>query len=208
MPVEAVPWQKKYRGGAFAGATWRTPTGVVDDYPRFAHRAFLWDVIFFFKHKTAYEILRSDWSSDVCSSDLEDAQTRREMAAQPAPRPPGHGREQRLVDRGGTRRIGIRKARTRDRPGPRVMQARPLTGHAGLHLAQAPRARKLGVEHRQKLVPTAQPPHPIVAAMAAHQPVERGPVNPLGQLLKYGIMMAHGVDPVLAPERGETSGTK
>src|SRR6056297_3471092 len=26
---------------------------------------------FFFKQKTAYEILRSDWSSDVCSSDLE-----------------------------------------------------------------------------------------------------------------------------------------
>src|SRR6056297_3404681 len=26
--------------------------------------------IFFFKQKTAYEILRSDWSSDVCSSDL------------------------------------------------------------------------------------------------------------------------------------------
>ena len=25
----------------------------------------------FFKQKTAYEILRSDWSSDVCSSDLE-----------------------------------------------------------------------------------------------------------------------------------------
>ncbi len=25
---------------------------------------------FFFKQKTAYEILASDWSSDVCSSDL------------------------------------------------------------------------------------------------------------------------------------------
>src|SRR6056297_2123150 len=25
---------------------------------------------FFFEQKTAYEILRSDWSSDVCSSDL------------------------------------------------------------------------------------------------------------------------------------------
>src|SRR6056297_3939828 len=28
---------------------------------------------FFFKQKTAYEILRSDWSSDVCSSDLDQA---------------------------------------------------------------------------------------------------------------------------------------
>src|SRR3546814_8129014 len=26
--------------------------------------------IFFFKHKTAYEMRISDWSSDVCSSDL------------------------------------------------------------------------------------------------------------------------------------------
>src|SRR3546814_6563528 len=29
-------------------------------------------VFFFFKQKTAYEIRISDWSSDVCSSDLED----------------------------------------------------------------------------------------------------------------------------------------
>src|SRR5881392_4167257 len=28
-------------------------------------------VFFFFKQKTAYEITHSDWSSDVCSSDLE-----------------------------------------------------------------------------------------------------------------------------------------
>ena len=27
---------------------------------------------FFFKQKTAYEIVSRDWSSDVCSSDLED----------------------------------------------------------------------------------------------------------------------------------------
>src|SRR5213083_3730810 len=29
-------------------------------------------VVFFFKQKTAYEITASDWSSDVCSSDLAD----------------------------------------------------------------------------------------------------------------------------------------
>ena len=28
-------------------------------------------ILFFFKQKTAYEIVVSDWSSDVCSSDLE-----------------------------------------------------------------------------------------------------------------------------------------
>src|SRR3546814_10902887 len=36
-------------------------------------------VFFFFKQKTAYEMRISDWSSDVCSSDLDDAigETRR-----------------------------------------------------------------------------------------------------------------------------------
>src|SRR3546814_3521635 len=32
---------------------------------------------FFFKQKTAYEMRISDWSSDVCSSDLQGAGTRR-----------------------------------------------------------------------------------------------------------------------------------
>src|SRR3546814_2753877 len=33
--------------------------------------------IFFFKQKTAYEMRISDWSSDVCSSDLRAARTAR-----------------------------------------------------------------------------------------------------------------------------------
>src|SRR3546814_8605120 len=32
-----------------------------------------YSVVFFFKQKTAYEMRISDWSSDVCSSDLLDA---------------------------------------------------------------------------------------------------------------------------------------
>src|SRR3546814_10721196 len=31
----------------------------------------MWWIFFFFKQKTAYEMRISDWSSDVCSSDLE-----------------------------------------------------------------------------------------------------------------------------------------
>src|SRR3546814_7199529 len=31
----------------------------------------VFDVFFFFKQKTAYEMRISDWSSDVCSSDLD-----------------------------------------------------------------------------------------------------------------------------------------
>src|SRR3546814_5759061 len=31
-----------------------------------------WFIFFFFKQKTAYEMRISDWSSDVCSSDLRE----------------------------------------------------------------------------------------------------------------------------------------
>src|SRR3546814_4807575 len=33
-------------------------------------------IFFFFKQKTAYELRISDWSSDVCSSDLDTQNTR------------------------------------------------------------------------------------------------------------------------------------
>src|SRR3546814_8629624 len=39
--------------------------------------------LFFFKQKTAYEMRISDWSSDVCSSDLNDEQFTRSLAAMP-----------------------------------------------------------------------------------------------------------------------------
>src|SRR3546814_10883699 len=34
-------------------------------------------LFFFFKQKTAYEVRISDWSSDVCSSDLKDVTLRK-----------------------------------------------------------------------------------------------------------------------------------
>src|SRR3546814_4085488 len=37
---------------------------------------FVFDVFFFFKQKTAYEMRISDWSSDVCSSDLRPVSRR------------------------------------------------------------------------------------------------------------------------------------
>src|SRR6187399_3499637 len=60
---------------------------------------------FFFKQKTAYEITASDWSSDVCSSDLRPPRL-------PGPRgsPPGDGaaRSSRCEGetRSGERRVG------------------------------------------------------------------------------------------------------
>src|SRR3546814_3512020 len=41
-------------------------------------------VIVFFKQKTAYELRISDWSSDVCSSDLNRALTERPELARPS----------------------------------------------------------------------------------------------------------------------------
>src|SRR3546814_2005038 len=35
----------------------------------------IYELVFFFKQKTAYEMRISDWSSDVCSSDLDDRRT-------------------------------------------------------------------------------------------------------------------------------------
>src|SRR3546814_7019105 len=60
-------------------------------------------IFFFFKQKTAYEMRISDWSSDVCSSDLEKAWSARDPVALaalfaedgfvlPSGRPPVRGR--------------------------------------------------------------------------------------------------------------------
>src|SRR3546814_5028316 len=45
-------------------------------------RCVLWisSVLFFFKQKTAYEMRISDWSSDVCSSDLVPDRLCRDLA--------------------------------------------------------------------------------------------------------------------------------
>src|SRR3546814_11906094 len=46
-------------------------------------------VVFFFKQKTAYEMRISDWSSDVCSSDLQAERQRRHRGAEVGGRPEG-----------------------------------------------------------------------------------------------------------------------
>src|SRR5213083_3389460 len=58
-------------------------------------------VIFFFKQKTAYEITASDWSSDVCSSDLRNRRCRRHV-------PPRRGARR---DRQSRRRRGSEERR-------------------------------------------------------------------------------------------------
>src|SRR3546814_8839862 len=46
-------------------------------------RSGYWFVVFLFKQKTAYEMRSSDWSSDVCSSDLLASHRPREQETLP-----------------------------------------------------------------------------------------------------------------------------
>src|SRR3546814_9175015 len=55
-------------------------------------------LIFFFKQKTAYEMRISDWSSDVCSSDLPIwLRAERRCSRTPAEQRPRNAAETRLV---------------------------------------------------------------------------------------------------------------
>src|SRR3546814_3266729 len=58
-------------------------------------------LVFFFEQKTAYEVRISDWSSDVCSSDLDATP----VAAYPAQRS-RHGAADRPAARSEERRVG------------------------------------------------------------------------------------------------------
>src|SRR3546814_4808408 len=68
---------------------------------------------FFFKQKTAYEMRISDWSSDVCSSDLPGGERRhvgdqnqqQEEDAEPRQRGPDHLHHRHAGDAGGDEEV-------------------------------------------------------------------------------------------------------
>src|SRR3546814_17651160 len=95
--------------------------------------------VFFFKQKTAYELRISDWSSDVCSSDLEELQLQRAALSQMAIVIDGHDVEI-------ARRNTMRDARM-----PRCQlrfEVRPLEGVANFIDARLAAHRR---EERQPL---------------------------------------------------------
>src|SRR3546814_2931630 len=98
-------------------------------------------VFFFFKQKTAYEMRISDWSSDVCSSDLAVAQQpcrgalRRERD-QRTPPPPLRG-ERRLSRPAGKGRSGLFRPVARWHAARNRRAAGPFLVHRG---AVPPRA--------------------------------------------------------------------
>src|SRR3546814_5704594 len=113
-----------------------------------------WFLFFFFKQKTAYEMRISDWSSDVCSSDLPGHVRMGDGPAYGAPAArsrPGRAGEQ--ADAGDQSRASAaqtgrsrNRRRPRDRPGhaaaraSRAVRPRPTPGPARLRAANEPPA--------------------------------------------------------------------
>src|SRR3546814_4468973 len=78
-------------------------------------------MVFFFKQKTAYELRISDWSSDVCSSDLKLAKRRPSAVfvddlpmhhASVAKHAPGIWRLHMIAERSEERRVGKQRVST------------------------------------------------------------------------------------------------
>src|SRR3546814_5636131 len=96
--------------------------------------------IFFFKQKTAYEMRISDWSSDVCSSDLPDAPqqpsgVRADPPGEPAVADVGPVRRAQRQLRPAGRHAAGREAARALRP----MANRPVVRAEGRRLAAHPR---------------------------------------------------------------------
>src|SRR3546814_815436 len=111
-------------------------------------------IFFFFKQKTAYELRISDWSSDVCSSDLPASAPR---ATRPAPAP----RRRRTTRRPARdRRASSRPARRRPRNPATAADTAPMP--AGARAPPAPRraSARPAPAFRSYRSPRSSPPRP------------------------------------------------
>src|SRR3546814_10502770 len=101
--------------------------------------------VFFFKQKTAYEMRISDWSSDVCSSDLRHRHADHHQQQ--------HGGEADQADERGIHQTispssaGGVVAGTRSRPATRAARCRSITTSATAAAKKAPRSE----EHTSEL---------------------------------------------------------
>src|SRR3546814_9846451 len=97
-------------------------------------------IVFFFKQKTAYEMRISDWSSDVCSSDLH----RRQYQALCRWRPHGGGFDyQRRFERAVLQRTGQRRPEGDRRAGGGVLGGRSEERRVGAECVSTCRSRWL-----------------------------------------------------------------
>src|SRR3546814_774050 len=120
------------------------------------------DVVFFFKQKTAYEMRISDWSSDVCSSDLHleaAADRARGTGRDACARAPGHRPRRHRPERRAVRVVLGAGGRAPDEQHRRLRHGAPDRGEDGRPLprlvrvadARAPRlpAGREGVTHEE-----------------------------------------------------------
>src|SRR3546814_9707424 len=100
---------------------------------------------FFFKQKTAYEMRISDWSSDVCSSDLTRGGDRARTGAQ-YPAPPRTARRRRSRSRAGEairpQRAHVQANRDRGRPAVGVAACRSEERRVGKESVSTCRSRE------------------------------------------------------------------
>src|SRR3546814_10171171 len=112
-------------------------------------------VFLFFKQKTAYEMRISDWSSDVCSSDLDRGAVRHGIGERHAKLDEvGPGRRQALHDRQRGLRIGIAGGDEGDQgAAPRHLQRSeaPLDAAARFGLGAHSSTPKRSEEHTSEL---------------------------------------------------------
>src|SRR5207249_12309207 len=93
--------------------------------------------------------------------------------------------------------IGVRQGRAPRQLRPQMVEPCGVALDPADNLAQARRARELAVEHGEKLALARQSARPRIRPMRPRQPVEIVPRQMLQQLMKYAIVMAHGIDPPL-----------
>src|SRR3546814_7033947 len=140
-------------------------------------------IFFFFKQKTAYEMRISDWSSDVCSSDLvQDVGRWSQRAA--VPRRP-LGRAEGLV--GGVRLGRRRQIDDELRQGQLALRAADaLEGlPGGNRLGQRRRVGEADVLHRNAHPAAGDVVRVLAAGQHAREPVERGiAVGPAPRLVQ------------------------
>src|SRR3546814_11020941 len=105
---------------------------------------------FFFKQKTAYEMRISDWSSDVCSSDLRSLPpTCRPSSPFPATRPPSHA----TPAPWSTAAIASQRRRpSTSSPGPATWSWLPCSGGEGTWMASAATLGLAGIRRFVMLV--------------------------------------------------------
>ncbi len=99
---------------------------------------------------------------------------------------------------------GVRQGRAPRQFGAQMVEPRPVALDPTDNLTQARRARKLPVQHGQKLTFRRQPASPNIGPVLLHQRVELLPRDVLQQLMKNAIVMTHGIDPRSCPDRSLT----